>query len=441
MLLSKKKFKVISLFTGAGGLDLGFEAAGFSMAVAVEFDPLARKTIKRNRPRWKLLAEGDIHKISPKALRLASGFRRREADVILGGPPCQPFSKSAYWATGSTKRLKDERADTLNAMLSAVEEVLPKVVVIENVRGISYSKKDEGLKLLRSRFRAINKRCATSYAPVVVCLNAVDYGVAQYRERIFIIAFRDGQKFIAPHKTHGTDRRRFATAWDAIGTSIKSRDQQLQPSGKWAGLISSIPEGQNYLHHTARGAGLPLFGWRTRYWSFLLKLAKDQPSWTIQASPGPATGPFHWDNRLLSVGEMCSLQSFPKDWIIEGDYLAARRQVGNAVPPALAEAVARSIAASLEGRTCSTRDLKFSTKLKRLPPPKANRVGPVKAQYLKLDKRFDEHPGTGKGPRGLLIKRKPKSNSVRKLNIRTNRRGHNANRKIINGRRQNRSAA
>src|SRR5262249_20870024 len=117
----------------------------------------------------------------------------------------------------------------------------------------------------------------------------------------------------------------------------------LEVRGKWAELLPSIPEGQNYLWHTSRGEGLPLFGWRRRYWNFLLKLAKDRPSWTIQAQPGPAVGPFHWKNRRLSTRELCRLQTFPDNVSIIGDRGSIQRQVGNAVPSLLAEVLARAI--------------------------------------------------------------------------------------------------
>jgi len=111
-------------------------------------------------------------------------------------------------------------------------------------------------------------------------------------------------------------------------------------------LLKSIPEGKNYLWHTPRGAGEPLFGWRTRYWSFLLKLSKGQPSWTIQAEPGPATGPFHWRNRLLSIQELVRLQTFPDEYEIVGSRRSAQMQVGNAVPPFLAEQVTIALRAT-----------------------------------------------------------------------------------------------
>jgi DNA (cytosine-5)-methyltransferase 1 len=125
-------------------------------------------------------------------------------------------------------------------------------------------------------------------------------------------------------------------------------------TGKWADLLASIPEGQNYLWHTDRGGGKPLFGWRRRYWSFLLKLAKGRPSWTIQAQPGPATGPFHWRNRKLSAAELSRIQTFPDGLIYDCRHADVQKLIGNAVPSALAEALAREIARQLLGSANST---------------------------------------------------------------------------------------
>src|SRR5262249_53513752 len=140
----------------------------------------------------------------------------------------------------------------------------------------------------------------------------------------------------------------FATVWDAIGDlDPLPNGEDLEITGKWAALLPSIPEGKNYLWHTTRGGGAPLFGWRTRYWSFLLKLAKAQPAWTIPAQPGPATGPFHWNNRHLSARELCRLQTFPDDVIIAGGRRAAQKLLGNAMPSLLAEVLAREIRSQL----------------------------------------------------------------------------------------------
>ena len=98
-------------------------------------------------------------------------------------------------------------------------------------------------------------------------------------------------------------------------------------------MLRSIPEGANYLYHTPKGAGERVFGYRRRYWSFLLKLAKDRPSWTIPAQPAQNAGPFHWDNRRLSEKEMLRLQSSPSKWHLAGGREERVRQIGNATPP------------------------------------------------------------------------------------------------------------
>jgi len=394
---------LVSMYTGAGGLDLGFEAAGFSTRVAVEMDRSARATLNENRPNWIQPEEGDALKLSADEILKLAGLQRRQVDALIGGPPCQPFSKSAFWVAGRTRRLDDPRAKTLSVMLDFAEAMLPRALVIENVRGISYREKDEAMKLVDKRLSEINERHGTSYTTVVTYLQATEFGVPQIRERAFLVSFRDGHRFEAPTPIAGGGRNRaVATAWDAIGEMEpgEAQAEQLAARGKWAGLLSSIPEGQNYLWHTDRGGGLPLFGWRTRYWSFLLKLAKDRPAWTIQAEPGPATGPFHWDSRLLSIEEMARLQSFPSGYRFAGDYRAARRQIGNAVPPALAEAVARRVAATLRG-TEYTADLTLAVQPRReMPAPATPKQVPD--SFRALVGAHSPHPGTGKGPAALL---------------------------------------
>src|SRR5690606_35435717 len=135
----------------------------------------------------------------------------------------------------------------------------------------------------------------------------------------------------------------------------------LRPGGKWGALLPSIPEGENYLWHTERSGGMPLFGWRTRYWSFLLKLSKRLPSWTIQAQPGSAIGPFHWDSRRLTFAELCRIQTFPHKLQIDARRTEMQRMLGNAVPSLIAEVWAREIRKQLF-------DLPIVTPLKLLPP-------------------------------------------------------------------------
>lgn len=402
--MSKKPIKtMISLFSGAGGLDFGLSTAGFTNKLCVEIDHIAQQTLTLNHPKWKLACPGDIHALTPDQLLKQSGLKPRELTLLAGGPPCQPFSKSGYWATGDTDRLSDPRAKTLKAYLEFVREALPQAILLENVKGIAYSDKDEGLKLLANELDRINGEKKTSYKPHVIAVNAADYGVPQSRERVFIIASRDGTQFDLPAPTHfdpsvsKETKSPYSTVWDAISDlDVDIWPDDVKPSGKWGDLLPTIPEGQNYQWHTEQSGGLPLFGWRTRFWSFLLKLAKDKPSWTIQAQPGPATGPFHWKGRLLSVRELARLQTFPDDYQFAGDRRGAHKQIGNAVPPAIGELFGLEIRRQFFGERVRKQLKLIPEKRNDCPPPEKPKAVPKK--YLTLVGAHDAHPGTGKGP-------------------------------------------
>ncbi len=383
------KRKVLSLYTGAGGLDLGFEAAGFETAAAVEIDPEAVATLRHNRD-WPVL-DRDIHLISSREILATAGLAEGEADALIGGPPCQPFSKSGYWASGDTLRLGDPRAGTLAEYLRVLRDTLPKTFLLENVPGLAYRGKAEGLVLIARMIESINRDRGVSYTISVDRLNAADFGAPQSRERVFVIGAREGADFVFPEPT----QERYATAWDAIGDLEEDDDPALRLRGKWADLLPSIPEGQNYLWHTERGDGLPLFGWRRRYWSFLLKLSKALPSWTIQAQPGPAIGPFHWKSRRLSARELCRLQTVPDGYTVLGSLAAVQRQIGNAVPSALAEALARALRRQLFGDRIDLRSRLAPAP--RGPVPGAEPVREVPSKYLHLMGSHAAHPGTGMG--------------------------------------------
>lgn len=388
---------LISLFSGAGGLDLGLEASGFKVRLCVENDDDCQRTLAKNRPTWKLAEPADVFKLRPEDFLKQASVKRRSVDLLAGGPPCQPFSKAGYWHSGDSLRLLDPRAKTLHAYMNIVDKLLPRVILLENVEGIKFEKKDEGLSLLKKKLKAINKRNGTHYDPVVFAINAADYGAPQMRKRIFLIAARDGKKFDPPNPTYGEGRLPYITAWDAIGGLKENKDVELQLKGTWTELLPSIPEGHNYQWHTPRGGGRPIFGFRRRYWSFLLKLAKDKPSWTIQAQPGPSTGPFHWENRLLSNRELARLQTFPDGYFITGNRREVQRQVGNAVPPLIGEIIGREIAKQLLGRVGSYGPLRFSIERRRdCPAPKS--VAKIPKRYISLLGNHPAHPGTGKGP-------------------------------------------
>jgi DNA (cytosine-5)-methyltransferase 1 len=403
----KPQPKIISLYSGAGGLDYGFEAAGFETLFANDFDHDACETLRLNR-KWEVV-ERSIFEVPTEEILSKAGVNIGEADVLIGGPPCQPFSKSSYWVRGDAARLNDPRAATLDAYLRVLEGVQPRAFLLENVYGIAYSEKNEGIQLLLKKIAEINRRTGTRYKPFTAVLNAAWFGVPQLRERFFLVAARDGSHFSFPTAAFAASSAYqkplgtlpcYRTAWDALADVRPSSDEDLEIRGKWAGLLPSIPEGQNYLHHTERGEGMPLFGWRRRYWNFLLKLAKRLPSWTIQAQPGPSVGPFHWENRRLSHRELCRLQTFPDDVQVFGTRMSVQRQIGNAVPSLLAEVLAREIKTQLLGYRRPTEPLRLLPP-DRSPAPPPERVRGVPAEYQKLAGRHQAHPGTGKGPRSV----------------------------------------
>lgn len=397
--------KAISVFTGVGGLDFGFEAAGFETAVAVEMDAACCRTLRLNR-RWPVI-ERDIHDVTSEELLATAKLSAGEADILIGGPPCQPFSKSGYWARGDAMRLDDPRSDTLVAYLRVLRDAQPKAFLLENVYGLAYRGKNEGLSRILDGVEQINRETGSKYRPVWQVVDAASCGVPQHRERVLIVASRDGEPFKFPPATHGerddpllvANLEPYRTAWDALGDlPERLNDPTLKAGGKWANLLPSIPEGENYLWHTPRGGGMRLFGWRTRYWSFLLKLAKDRPSWTIQAQPGPATGPFHWTSRRLSSQELCRLQTFPDDLRFDCGRNDVQRMLGNAVPSLLAEVIAREIRGQLLNRPIRGKGLCLLPP-RREPAPPPERVAEVPPAYHSLVGDHAEHPGEGLGNR------------------------------------------
>lgn len=407
--MTTRKPSVISLFTGAGGLDLGFHAAGLRTAVAVEMDRRCCETLGANKSRayaWEII-EAPLEDVPSKAILSAAKLKIGEADALIGGPPCQPFSKSGYWSKGYSGRLKDPRANTLAEFIRVLRDTQPKVFLLENVTGLAYTGKEEGFRFLVDEINQVNAATGSRYKVVAKVLNAAWYGVPQTRERIILIGSRDGRelkfpeaRFYDPEARQQellADREPFRTAWDALGDLEEPADlHETCVRGRWADLLPSIPEGSNYLYHTDRGDGLPLFGWRRRYWSFLLKLSKRRPAWTLTAQPGPAIGPFHWENRRLSRVELMRLQTFPDGYTVAGALSDVQRQVGNAVPSALAELLGLEIRRQLLGeRVTSSRPTLVPPK--RWPTPKPEAMQPVPGKYRKLAGYHEPHPGTGLG--------------------------------------------
>ena len=398
--------KTISLFSGIGGLDFGFEEAGFETRIALENDRHSCRAIRANRPSWELIEE-DINLVPSDVLLRRARLKPGQVDMLIGGPPCQPFSKSSYWVRGDSLRLHDPRANTLEGYLRVLRDTRPRVFLLENVYGLAYEGKDEGLNYILRGIKRINRETGTRYEVAWQVINTADYGVPQIRERVFMIGSRDGRRFQFPAPTHGKPENitsyslnalePYRTVWDALGDlpEPSGDDPGLKIGGKWGALLPSIPEGHNYLWHTDRGGGRPLFGWRTRYWSFLLKLAKRLPSWTIQAQPGASIGPFHWNNRRLTFHELCRLQTFPDGLILDCGRTEMQRMLGNAVPSLVAEVLAREVRRQLFDSPMSEPLHLLRKRQTHLPPPVKEK--PIPRKYLACVGKHAPHPGTGKG--------------------------------------------
>lgn len=380
----------LSIFSGAGGMDIGLEAAGFDHVGVIEIDQTASSTLAHNRPAWKQLSEGDVlvaaEALSPESL----GLTRGGLDLLAGGPPCQPFSLAAQWAATGRRGMGDPRAQTVHGTMKLIRTFLPKAVLMENVLGFVQGRYS-AIDFLQKEFDAIADQTGASYRLEWRLVNAADYGVPQNRRRVIIVALRDGVDFDWPTPTHLDTPVR---AWDAIGDLQASSSPRS--AGKWKGLLESIPAGYNYQWLTSRGGGEEVFGYRTRYWNFLLKLSPDAPSWTLSASPGPATGPFHWENRHLTIREQLRLQTFPDDWDLLGDERQQVKQAGNATPALLAEVMGSAILEALGRAVTQNRKLEIARVSSE--PPKLAEPGPVRREYRDLIGVKAAHGGTGRGP-------------------------------------------
>lgn len=331
---------VISLFSGCGGLDLGFKKAGFKTLLATDSWDKACETIQANKIAEKVIIS-DIRDISFIEYK-------NSANVVIGGPPCPPYSQTRHYLTSKKNGFQDENSGyAVSEYLRAVEEINPKVFLFENVDGFMYKTHKDALEFFEESSNALG------YNLNYKVVNAANYGVPQTRKRFICVGTKKNlEKFDFPKETHqdpskmNNGKQGWVTCKQAISEfdSISDEEKEQKPGSKDFEIFKGIPPGDNYLFYTAkRGCKNPKFKWKSRYWTFLLKLSPDRPSWTIQASFSNNQGPFHWKNRFLRIEEIKRLQTFDDDYIIKGDFREQWRQIGNAVPTLLAEIFATKI--------------------------------------------------------------------------------------------------
>lgn len=346
-----KGFRVVSFFAGAGGLDIGFERAGFDIVHATDIDPMCCETLEANRrqvmSRGMQVAQGDIREIDVKSLPT-------NIDLVIGGPPCQTFSASGRRAGGAPGRL-DERGTLFEAYCRHISVIKPKAFLFENVRGILGTNGGRDWKAIVEAFQKIGYR--VSYR----ILDALDYGAPQQRERLFMVGHRLDRDFLFPEPVYGADspgHKPHITAGEALEELEDDEDKEplFLRNGKYAHLLPLVPPGGNYLHFTAkRGYPDPIFAYRSRFSDFLYKANPDAPIKTLIARPGKYTGPFHWDNRRFTVKEYMRLQGFPDGYVVKGGREDAIRQIGNSVSPKVAYFLALAIAGQIFDKKADVR--------------------------------------------------------------------------------------
>ncbi|MBC3972622.1 DNA cytosine methyltransferase [Xanthomonas translucens] len=339
----------ISLFSGGGGMDIGIKAAGFDIKVATDAEPLCQETFAENFPGVPFIVRR-IGELSTTELLDAAGLAPGEVDLLVGGPPCPAFSKSRFYRTEKPRALDDPVArETVGGYLRVLKESKPKAFLLENVKGLAYGVHKEALDYILDTAQKLG------YKTSVCLINAADYGVPQIRERCIVMGVK-GRDPCPPLPTHSKNPNGFMLPWVTAGQALNDLDSEKNASfeghfagGKHHDLLLQVPPGENYLFFTEeRGHVEPQFKWRSRYWSFLLKLSKDLPSWTIQARRSNNMGPFHWRSRILRISEIKRLQTFPDNYNFSGNIERQWRQVGNAVPPLVAEVFGKAIFGSIK---------------------------------------------------------------------------------------------
>jgi DNA (cytosine-5)-methyltransferase 1 len=332
------KPKIFSIFSGAGGLDIGFRRAGFDIALSTDYWQPACNTLEKNGFNDTIC--DDISNIDFKTLAKKNG----PIDGVIGGPPCPPFSKSRFYLKNKTRGMDDSDGESsLINFIRCIKETKPKFFLFENVYGFAFKPHKSSLDFLTNEVKKLG------FDPVYKIINTADFGVPQTRERFICIGVLD-RNYKFPNPSHSKEVEKNRKPWVTAGDVLNDidydlpEDKKMQAGSKHKNLLKEVPPGDNYLFFTEkRGHQNPQFKWRSRYWSFLLKLSPERPSWTIQASHSNNMGPFHWKNRFLRIPEIKRLQSFPDNYELTGSFSDQWRQVGNAVPPKLAYVLAKSI--------------------------------------------------------------------------------------------------
>lgn len=371
-------YNTISLFSGAMGLDLGIEKAGFKIRVCVEKDKWAAQTIRANTS--IPVIERDINDVHTDEILAAAGIGRQDVTLVIGGPPCQAFSTA-----GKQKGFADFRGNVMLQYLRVVRDILPEFFIMENVRGLQSAKlnsvpaeyaeyepikdvKGSAFHFMVAEFRKLG------YSISHAQLNAANYGVPEKRERIVVIGHR-GERVPIPSPTHSENgefgTKKWNTLRNCIGDMKHRTDLHYTELRKRSRpYMKILKEGQNWRNQPedmamqAMGKAYFLSGGKT---GFLRRLKFDEPSPTLVTSPTmPATLLCHPTQlRPLSIEEYARIQQFPDSWTFNGRLETIYKQIGNAVPVGLGQAVGQQIMRFINGQTSANEEARNKTPYSR----------------------------------------------------------------------------
>jgi DNA (cytosine-5)-methyltransferase 1 len=335
----------LSLFSGAGGLDIGFHKAGFRVVACVEIDKAFCQTLEFNLGKSLdahcQIINADIRQLIPEDIIA------EHIDFIIGGPPCQSFSAIGR-RVGGIEGALNARGSLFEHYCRLVKHFQPKGFLFENVRGILGSNQGKDWE------RIVNAFAHLGYQLSYRVLDTADYGVPQHRERLIMVGTQTMlNPFKFPRPTQGPDSPEnvpYVSALQAIADLQDPSEPIHRYGGKYGALLEEIPPGHNYHYFTKEmGHPEPRFAWRSRFSDFLYKADPDKPVRTIVAKLGAYSGPFHWKNRKFNLEEFKRLQTFPDDYEFAGGLNSALQQIGNSVPPVFAEYLAHTVLQQLFG--------------------------------------------------------------------------------------------
>jgi DNA (cytosine-5)-methyltransferase 1 len=339
-----QKIGFISLFSGAGGLDIGLEQSGFSCLYSADVDEAAFETLKENKRRNSLhlrdavIEQADVSRANGDQILSKLGLARGDVPLLVGGPPCQSWSSA-----GRQEGFMDPRGRLFDDFVRMAGELEVRWLLFENVRGLLTARGPDGVP--GSALELIRKRLlAAGFQTQVALLNAADYGVPQRRVRLVVFGFRVGDKLDLPAATHS---KAGSPAWVSAAHALEAvhplfTDEIIRPNTKLLEQLANLRAGTGVKSPGKAEATRPGGHWGYKQGAFIADTnlpartvtANPQQDWVIDPSLGI---------RRLCPRECAALQTFPSKWIFLGKRADQYRLIGNAVPPRLARVIGVSL--------------------------------------------------------------------------------------------------